>query len=91
MSTLTIAGRDYRTAPCRSCGAPVVWVRWPSGRRCPLDAQPRPDGNIVVDADGVAGYVPADDAAWDPRFVSHVASCAISRDWRRAPRPQETR
>ena len=28
-------------ALCRSCGARIVWVRLESGKRCPLDIEPK--------------------------------------------------
>lgn len=28
---------DWRTAECRSCGAPVLWVMTKGGKRAPLD------------------------------------------------------
>lgn len=35
---------------CRSCPAPVLWLRHAvTGKRAPIDQAPAPDGNIVVD------------------------------------------
>lgn len=36
-------------APCRSCGADVLWAVTSRGKPIPIDPEPRPDGNIVVD------------------------------------------
>ena len=37
---------------CRSCGAPIRWVttRW-TRRAMPLDPEPTPAGNVVIDDD----------------------------------------
>lgn len=35
------------SATCGSCGAPVVWVRTPSGARMPLDPMPLPDRDLA--------------------------------------------
>lgn len=72
---------------CRSCGASIVWsVSATTGKRVPLDAEPRPDGNIELDDDGgTARYVDPDQPSLDgrPRYVSHFASCPHASDWRR--------
>ena len=35
-------------APCRTCGAPVVWCLTDKGKRVPIDLEPTADGNVVV-------------------------------------------
>lgn len=84
---------------CRSCGAPVEWVRTsPEGKVMPLDPAPRDDGNLVrtgarsstrmgTDVD-VVRYVDTDTPALpgiDPpdRYVSHFATCPHADHWRR--------
>src|SRR5947209_3895048 len=46
-----------RTTPCSSCKAPVLWVRLPSGKRLPLDPEPRADGNVWLGDDGTTATV----------------------------------
>lgn len=72
---------------CRSCGADVLWVRWESGKRMPVDTEPdmrpRSGGNIVLTLRGgqelgelVADTYRAD--KHDPkrnRYTSHFATC----------------
>lgn len=69
---------------CRTCGAPVRWVKTASGRAMPLDAEPVERGNVVL-RDGRAVYVSKGNPAEqnEPRYVSHFATCPQSRDWRR--------
>jgi hypothetical protein len=33
---------------CKSCGTDIVWAVSERGRRMPVDAERRPDGNIVL-------------------------------------------
>jgi hypothetical protein len=68
---------------CRSCGAEIWWAETVMGRRMPVDADPVPDGNVVVVREGVgqappvvevghpATLMPAD----RPRYQSHFATC----------------
>ena len=71
---------------CRSCGAAVRWEVTAGGRRMPLDAEPVPDGNVVV-VDGQARVLTSAGAELltldTPRFVSHFATCPQSGAWRR--------
>jgi hypothetical protein len=36
-------------ATCSSCGAKILWAITKNGKRMPLDAEPHPQGNIVID------------------------------------------
>lgn len=75
---------------CRSCGAPIRWVRLPSGKALPIDPVPVPDGTVVVHADGERAAVVSDatmealaielgtegmEAMARLRYRSHFASC----------------
>lgn len=66
---------------CRSCGAPVRWVRMSGGRAIPLDPQPNAAGNVTLDADGVA-YIGRNTQP-GARYVMHFATCPDAADWRR--------
>lgn len=79
---------------CRSCGAEVIWAVTANGKRMPVDATPREDGNIMLteypDGHPTAEYVSPtlfeefDQEAPEPRrYVSHFASCAQSKQWRK--------
>ncbi len=75
------------TATCKSCGASIVWAKAVSGKNVPLDAEPRDDGTIAIDAKGRA-MVLVKDMMLDPnwpreRYVSHFATCPNAETWRR--------
>jgi hypothetical protein len=67
---------------CRSCDAPIRWVKTTTGKRMPLDAEPVPDGNLVL-VDGVATVVDADAAGTRERYTSHFSTCPQAKSWRR--------
>lgn len=75
-------------ATCRSCGAPMQFVKTRKGRAMPLDATPNPaSGNVIVADDSVAEVFPdayAAETAWPgrPRYLPHHASCPQAGDWR---------
>lgn len=74
---------------CRSCNAEIVWCRTPKGGQMPVDAQPDPDGNLVMDAG--QGATPecrplknsekADHPG--PFHKSHFATCPNAKDHRK--------
>jgi len=64
------------TTKCRSCGAAIIWAKTAGGSSVPLDAEPVPNGNIVLRSDGIAVYLKAADARpTGGCFVSHFATC----------------
>lgn len=70
---------------CRSCGAPVIWLQpmTESGKRMPVDAEPRADGNVsIIELDGVQYHHTRQ--LWDPGpfYVSHFATCPDAEEWR---------
>lgn len=73
-----------RSSPCRSCAAPILWVRTSKGKLMPLDAEPCADGNMVV-VDGVAFTAYTLDFEQDrPRYRSHYATCPQAKEWRKS-------
>jgi hypothetical protein len=67
---------------CRSCGAPVEWVKSNSGKLMPLDVGDVENGNLTV-ANGVArGRRDEDDIAARPRRRSHFSTCPHALAWR---------
>ncbi len=40
------------SSQCRSCQAPIQWVITERGVMMPLDADPQPDGNIILTVSG---------------------------------------
>jgi hypothetical protein len=39
---------EFETAPCGSCGAPMIWAETVNGRRMPVDPEPTSDGNVLL-------------------------------------------
>lgn len=64
---------------CRTCPAQITWARTEKGKRIPLDVGRVPDGNITVDAEGVAHYV----TPGTGDRVSHFATCPNAKEHRR--------
>jgi hypothetical protein len=73
-------------AACKSCGAPIRWVKMAgSGKSMPLDDVPSAEGTVSVER-GV-GHVLSGLAivAYDgPLFVSHFATCPQANEHRRS-------
>ena len=66
---------------CRSCGAPIEWAVTDAGKMIPLDADPVPEGNLVVEA-GKSRARTVD----DPGVVfwrTHFATCPNADEHRR--------
>jgi hypothetical protein len=73
---------------CRSCGAPVLWAVTAEGKRMPVDAEPTPAGNLVVDQTAqpwTVRVVPPDDllAGDPPRYLPHWATCPHANEHRK--------
>lgn len=73
---------------CRTCSAPVLWVRMAgSGKRMPLDAEPSARGNVRV-VEGMATVLGAEDAtgaraAGEELYLSHFVLCPDRRAWKK--------
>lgn len=72
---------------CRSCQAPVIWVRTEAGKAMPVDAEPVPNGNLLLVAEQgkVIAYVREPDMLNTSRYVSHFVTCGQADVWRRPP------
>lgn len=70
---------------CRSCRAPVVWLRHPAtGKTAPIDAEPSPDGTILVDAGRGTyqiGKEPARGNFPGLLHTNHFATCPQAAAW----------
>jgi len=62
---------------CRSCRAPIRWATTETGKNIPLDLEPVPKGNLVLEA-GVVRVVPPGEG----RYVSHFSTCPNSKKHR---------
>jgi hypothetical protein len=88
-------GPDVRR--CRSCDAKILWAQTPAGKPIPLDALPRPDGNLVlVRREGKSVAVGARDADYSrfvgegaPLRVAHFVTCPNADAHRKTNRQQD--
>lgn len=81
---------------CRTCKAPVRWVRTMQGKNMPLDPDPVADGNVWIDhweaGTPVVGVgLTRDDV---PRsepcaYVSHFVTCVNADEWRKRGKKNE--
>lgn len=44
-------------AQCKGCNATIIWVRMPSGKLMPVDAEPTFLGTVAIHSDGIRGAV----------------------------------
>lgn len=80
---------EYPTEPCRSCAQPIIWCVTQNGYDMPVDPQPHPTGNIVLEQRG-GGLKPVatvlnskDRAGRMGTHRSHFATCPQAAEWRR--------
>lgn len=68
---------------CSSCGAPIIWCKFAtSGKPAPIDAEPVPDGNLVMMP---GAKVEAARAGADgPLYKSHFATCPNAKAHRKS-------
>lgn len=76
---------------CESCNAGILWALTPNRRRMPLDATPRPDGNVAAYTDDL-GLVRArvlrqgeKPASHEKTYMPHFATCPSASQHRRKP------
>ncbi len=75
---------------CKSCGARIVWCRTREGKRMPVDAEPHPEGNLVIDANQQAHVLTRDELLPGAanRFRSHFATCPHAAGHRKAAKAE---
>lgn len=73
---------------CRSCQAPIRFARTKNGKPMPLDPEPDPVGNVVIDANGTAHVAAtadqrslAEHMGW-PLYMPHHATCPQAHEWK---------
>jgi hypothetical protein len=81
-------------AHCSSCGAPILWAKYTTGARMPLDREPVPGGTLRVERGPSNWSMAGSDhyhllCFWDrsetePRYQSHFASCPQAQEHRKA-------
>lgn len=81
--------RRPKVSRCRSCHARIFWAVTMAGKTMPVDADPPPEGNVVIEAwddDTRAPIVRARDLMFDghkTRYRSHSATCPDSDQHRK--------
>lgn len=74
---------------CASCKSPIFWAQLPSGKSMPVDAEPVPDGNVLLfhTSKGSirAQVLRRGEAAptGQPRRTSHFQTCPNANQHRR--------
>jgi hypothetical protein len=74
-------------ANCKSCGAPIRWIRMTSNKMMPIDAQPSPAGTVEI-VDGYGYVVKTKEPSLLPgeeRYTSHFATCPNAAQHRQRP------
>jgi hypothetical protein len=75
-----------KVATCRSCGAEMIWVTTPKGKKMPLDAAPAPKGSFIFDGDPEDAkvlYIGEKDKYQGERFTSHFSTCPDAGKFRK--------
>lgn len=71
---------------CDYCGKAIRWVATRKGKKMPLDPNPAPDGNVVLELEGIdrtpcARVLTKGEVAAGPTYLSHFATCAKARHY----------
>lgn len=93
------AALDTQRRPCNHCRAPILWARTTGDRLMPIDADPHPDGNVLVDDAGghlVAGVLSPNQAAGardrgQLLYRHHKLTCPHADRWCRPDRRRARR
>lgn len=74
-----------QTASCSACGAPIRWATTTKGRRMPIDPDPHPQGNIILEhlGEGVAPIAHVNAGPIEGGYRSHFVTCPNADDFRR--------
>lgn len=81
-----MADTNIKNNRCDSCSAPIIWAFTERGKKIPLDPDPDPKGNMVLDNnadDGTVIAVYAKEEDSRARYVSHFATCPDAGMWRK--------
>jgi hypothetical protein len=67
---------------CKSCGAPIIWVRTTTGASMPVDASPADNGNLKL-VPGLHG--PIAHVVDRGTHVAHFVTCPNAKKHRKHP------
>lgn len=69
--------------PCGTCKAPIYdLVHARTGKLAPIDAEPDPAGNIMIDLDAGSYVIVGKTTTGAARHVNHWATCPDADRWR---------
>jgi hypothetical protein len=71
---------------CRSCDGKIVWAATASGKKIPLEPCPLAEGNVRLDASGIARV----GKVGTGQYRSHFATCPNANDWRKGKSDEGT-
>lgn len=71
------------TIKCKRCGATIRFVRTTKGALMPLDAEPTPKGNVILNQAGVAVVFARPPLAFTIRYMPHWATCPAAKEFRK--------
>lgn len=83
---------EFTIERCKSCNAEIIWATTTQARSMPIDAKPRPGGNIALDHR--PGLPPlarvltvTQQFGRKTMYTSHFATCPNAKKHRRRDRP----
>jgi len=69
---------------CKSCGAPIFWLKTQAGKKAPIDAVPSPEGNVLICGDECRiidrKKEPLEGV---PLHTNHFVTCPDREKWRK--------
>lgn len=68
---------------CFSCDGRVIWKKTRDGKKMPVNADPVPSGNVVIEGEYARVLTAHEIVDWKgDRYVSHFAVCPKAKTWR---------
>jgi len=67
---------------CKSCGANIWWAKTLAGTAMPLDAEPSPEGTVIVVL-GISRVLGKGEVTDHTRYVPHFITCPNAASHRR--------
>ncbi len=70
------------------CGEEIRWVKGRKGGSIPIDVEPNPEGNVLIEGDGLAVVLPKEAAAryTGEKFMVHWKTCPDAESFRHKKR-----
>lgn len=71
---------------CKACGAAIKWARTTNDKSIPVDAEPNPDGNVVLQGGGFSAPTatvlgPLDKLSMPEGTTFHMPHHATCENW----------